>query len=201
MDDRIPISSRRDDEKTFSVAPKCVTCSARIQEEDTTSLPPHSASKNAELPSERRDCAPYKSGFPIPALQALPRSAHAKPRSPIPRTGPIQNSANLRKRSRQTSPNTSTPPNRSPNPPVQNEHVSADKDRAMSVAKHRPEDYGIRFIRAREPVEAGRAGGEEAAQTTHNGPTKWKWAPVNLNDPLGLRHRTIGDGARSAEPR
>ena len=54
----------------------------------------------------------------------------------------------------------------------------------MSVAKHRPEDYGIRFIRAREPVEAGRAGGEEAAQTTHNGPTKWKWAPVNLNDPL-----------------
>ena len=54
----------------------------------------------------------------------------------------------------------------------------------MSVAKHRPEDYGIRFIRAREPIEAGRAGGEEAAQTTHNGPTKWKWAPVNLNDPL-----------------
>ena len=51
-------------------------------------------------------------------------------------------------------------------------------------AKHCPEDYGIRVIPALEAVEAGRAESEEGAQTRHNGPTKWKWAAVKLNDPL-----------------
>ena len=51
-------------------------------------------------------------------------------------------------------------------------------------ARHCPEDYGIGFIPALEAVEAGRAGSEEGPQTRHNGPTKWKWAAVKLNDPL-----------------
>ena len=67
--------------------------------------PPHSASRSAEPPSEHRGCGRFKSGSPIPAPLASPRSAPARPRSSMQQTAPTPNSCTSWTPPRPISPN------------------------------------------------------------------------------------------------
>ena len=143
------LAGGRTDKKIFPVAPKCVTCSARIQTEDTPwlrRLPPLNASRSAEPPSERRGCDPSRSGYLTLECQALPRSVRVKPQSPMPQTGQTRDSASSRKKSPPISPNTSTPSRgrlrhlRWPDGPV-----------AMSRPRSEPTDRHRRRVRRAAP--------------------------------------------------